>query len=162
MSSYKTLIFIFTRQNSIMNRSHQTDLDQLNYVEIRVDSMDPKSEISSLDAVKRVNNSPENKANDKPPPSYFETHDDSEASKDYVMWSVFNILFCFVLIGFVALIFSIRTKKNLSRGNLTFAKRSSIHSFRLNLIATVTGSLLYTAVLTYLFLIVILIWTHNP
>ncbi|XP_040271454.1 transmembrane protein 233-like [Bufo bufo] len=59
--------------------------------------------------------------------------------KDYLIWSIVNLLCCCLPLGIVALLFSIKTRDACHQNDTVLANRSSRTAFNLNIAATVIG-----------------------
>ncbi|KAM3921165.1 dispanin subfamily A member 2b-like [Leptodactylus fuscus] len=75
--------------------------------------------------------------------------------KDYLIWSILNLICCCLPLGIVALIFSIKTRDATQQNDMMSATKNSRTAFNLNIAATVIGVImiiivvvLYAVVLT--------------
>jgi hypothetical protein len=70
--------------------------------------------------------------------------------REFTTWSIFNMIFCCIILGAFALHMSCTIKKRKRHGNLIQARDFSKLAVLLNIIATVSGILMYTlAILRY-------------
>jgi hypothetical protein len=76
---------------------------------------------------------------------------------DYLVWSVANLVFCNLLFGIAALVFSLKTRSSVRNNYLAKAYASSRTAFALNLIATIFGLITWLIA----FILVILYTTGN-
>jgi hypothetical protein len=65
---------------------------------------------------------------------------------EYQLWSIFNLIFCCIILGIFALHMSCTTKKKKRQGNFIHAKAFSKLAALLNVIATFSGIIIYTIV----------------
>ncbi|XP_069803826.1 dispanin subfamily A member 2b-like [Dendropsophus ebraccatus] len=77
--------------------------------------------------------------------------------KDYLVWSVLNLICCCLPLGIVALIFSIKTRDATRQNNATLAAKHSHTAKALNISATVIG-----VVLTVIFLVIYFLVLFHP
>jgi hypothetical protein len=74
----------------------------------------------------------------------YQTRPSVESNWSYNMvWSLFNILFCCFPIGLPAFVFSLMSYCKTTKGNLTEAERNASVSYKLNVLATSFGFVLF-------------------
>ena len=73
-----------------------------------------------------------------------------EQIETYMVWSVLNILFCCLCLGFVACYYSSETNNQKMRGNFQGALAASRNARTMNIIATVLGAILSVNYALYL------------
>ncbi|XP_069057263.1 uncharacterized protein [Pleurodeles waltl] len=71
--------------------------------------------------------------------------------RDYLVFSIFNLLFCCLILGFVALFASIQTKTANARGARLEAKAYSSKARRYNISSLVIGIIAHVAWMVYFF-----------
>ncbi len=59
--------------------------------------------------------------------------------KNYIIWSIANILCCNIILGVIALYFSLDTNSWIKSNRLDHAERSSKYAFRINMFTTFFG-----------------------
>ncbi len=67
--------------------------------------------------------------------------------REYTIWSIFTTLFCCFLIGGFAFHTSCCTKKKKHRGHLILAQNFSKMTILLNIVATISGLIIFTLVI---------------
>ncbi|XP_069598576.1 dispanin subfamily A member 2b-like [Ranitomeya imitator] len=69
--------------------------------------------------------------------------------KDYLVWSIINLICCCLPLGLAAIIFSIKTRDATHQNNSLLAAKHSRTAYALNVAATVIG-----VILTIIFLVI--------
>ncbi|CAJ0950183.1 unnamed protein product [Ranitomeya imitator] len=62
--------------------------------------------------------------------------------KDYLVWSIVNLICCCLPIGLAAVIFSVKTRDATNQNNAALASKHSGTAYALNIAATVIGVIL--------------------
>ena len=72
-----------------------------------------------------------------------------ERPNNYLIWSVITALFCSLLFGLIAVIYSLRSSSAYEAGDYELALRASRTARALNIIGLVVGIALYVAVIVF-------------
>ncbi|XP_044134613.1 dispanin subfamily A member 2b-like [Bufo gargarizans] len=73
--------------------------------------------------------------------------------KDYLIWSIVNLICCCLPLGIVALLFSIKTRDACHQNDTALANRNSRTAFNLNIAATVIGVIIIIISVVLYFLV---------
>lgn len=94
---------------------------------------------------------------DSLPPSYYPcsmypipTQSDVSIIRDYLGWSIVNLLFGYGLFGIIPLVFSLTCRNEKSNNNFHAAKTMSTFALVFNILVTIAGVLLWTFLIIYL------------
>lgn len=79
--------------------------------------------------------------------------------RSHLVWSILNMLFCNMIFGIVALVFSINTDTYNKTGNVLEAKLNSQKARTFNIVSTALG--VFTIVVTIIYIIFIVITLYS-
>ncbi|XP_077113522.1 dispanin subfamily A member 2b-like [Ranitomeya variabilis] len=71
--------------------------------------------------------------------------------KDYLVWSIVNLICCCLPLGLAAVIFSVKTRDAANQNNAALASKHSGTAYALNIAATVIGVILIIVLIIMFF-----------